>query len=104
MQRSTKHGVLACSGSPHQTDFVLALPGASVECTLDAGTGLCRATVEESFVRIQYVPDDDHWEVWDKGGLHYTLGNAQAARTPIYPECYTFSWALTHVEDPNRNT
>lgn len=104
IQRSTKHGVLPCNGaSPYQNDFVLVLPAASVECTLDPGTHRCNAAIEEAFLRIQYVPADDHWEVWDKSGLHYFFGQTQAARAPVYPDCSTFSWALTHIEDPHHN-
>lgn len=104
IQRSTKHGVPSCSASPYQNDFVLVLPGTSLECRLDTGTNNCSAVVEESFLRIQYDPADDHWEVWDKSGLHYVFGDVQSAREPVYPECSTFSWSLTHIEDPNGNT
>src|SRR5262249_22975501 len=104
IQRTTKHGVLACNDSPHQNEFVLALPDARVECTLDPGTGWCRATVQEAVGRIQYVSADDRWEVWDKDGVLYFFGGAAAARAPVFPECSTFAWALTHIEDPNHNT
>jgi len=113
VQRSTKHGVLSCIDPRYRNDFVLALPGASVECTL-APDNRCYPVVEESFLRIQYFPDN-HWEVWDKSGLHYVLGPTEETRTgaavdalwidttPGQPCKYTYSWALTQVADPNQN-
>jgi len=103
IQRSTKHGVLPCGGSPYQDDFVLVLPGASVECTLDTSTNRCVPPVEESFLRVQYDPTFNKWDVWDKSGLHYLFGDVAGARVPIFPECYTFVWGLTRVEDPRHN-
>jgi RHS repeat-associated protein len=104
IQRSTKHGVLPCNGgSAHENDFVLVLPGSSVECTLNGSDNRCYPAVEEAFLRIQYAPADNHWEAWDKSGIHYFFGQNQAARSPVFPDCYTFAWALTHIEDPNRN-
>src|SRR5438046_646613 len=34
IQRSTKHGVLSCYDQTYRRDFVLALPGSNIECTL----------------------------------------------------------------------
>jgi RHS repeat-associated protein len=103
IQRSTKHGVLPCSDSPLLDDFVVLLPDATVECTLDRATGVCVPAVEESFLRIQFVASDNHWEVWDRSGTRYAFGENQASRTPVYPECHTFAWALTAIEDRNSN-
>jgi Salmonella virulence plasmid 65kDa B protein len=46
IQRNTKHGVPVCGASQYQNDFVLLVPGATVECTLD-GSNQCNAPVEE---------------------------------------------------------
>ena len=105
IQHGTKHGVLPCSGSAYQNDYVLVLPGTTVECTLNTTDNRCYPPTEEAFLKIQYFPANDHWEIWDKSGLHYNLGDVQAARAPVYPDtgCSTFSWALTHIQDPNGN-
>ena len=55
IQRSTKHGVPLCTG-PYVEDFVLVLPGANVECTLDTHSYRCNPLVEEAFLRIQFFP------------------------------------------------
>ncbi|MBI3785097.1 MAG: VCBS repeat-containing protein [Deltaproteobacteria bacterium] len=103
IQRTTKHGVLPCSNSPLLNEFVVVLPEATVECTLDPATNLCRPAVEESFLRIEFVPGDNHWEVHDRSGVRYAFGENQASRTPVYPDCTTFAWSLTTIEDPNSN-
>lgn len=102
IQRSTKHGAVRCGAEPF--DYVLTLPGANVECTVDASLR-CFPNVEESFLRIQYRFESDSWEAWDKSGLHYFFGDEQTARQPVFPAagCSTFAWQLTRVEDLNGN-
>ena len=80
IQRSTKHGVYSCTDPTYHNDFVLVLPGATVECTLNGN--LCKATAEESFLRIEYVSSGNYWQVWDKSGLRYTFGD-QSRVKPI---------------------
>ena len=117
IQRSAKHGVLSCTDPTHRNDFVLALPGANVECTLDPATNLCNPKIQESFVRIKYLPSTNEFEAWDKSGLHYSFGDDRAtSRTgtpgndgwflfqPGQPCGYTFSWALNRIVDSNGNS
>ena len=110
IQRCGKHGVLSCSDPTYRNDFVVALPSGTVECTLDPTTHVCQPSVQESFVRIQYTPNQ--WDVWDKSGLHYVFGVSDEARTgnatgTLFqagtPCLYTFSWGLSRVEDTNGN-
>ncbi len=118
IQRSTKHGVLSCTDPTYRNDFVLVLPGASVECTLEPSGSpnlRCIPKIEESFLRIDYVPNGNYWQVWDKSGLKYKFGVGVQARTgsddttlfaeyPALSTCrYTHSWALTQISDPNDN-
>ena len=117
IQRSSKHGVLTCGNLTHAEDFVLMLPGASVEFIRDPATGRGIPRVAESFFKI--VQNGDAWDVWDTSGIKYTFGSSPNARTgndPIdlyhadscqapsaYDPLYTFSWELTRIEDPNGN-
>ena len=103
IQRSTKHGVPPCALPDAGAHFVLVLPHATVECVLDAADHRCRPVVEEAFLRIEFVPADNHWQVYDKSGVRFVFGDAAAARIPADPTCATFAWGLTHVEDSHRN-
>ncbi len=112
IQRSTKHGALTCSDTTHHNDFVLALPSANVECTLQQDN-TCKPRIEEAFIRIQYNSSNLTWDVWDKSGLHYVFGETQDARVGnnpnvllnlnVIPCQYTHAWMLTHIDDPNGN-
>jgi len=110
IQRSTKHGVLSCTDDTYRNDFVLVLPGANIECTLDPATNVCVPRIEESFVRIKYRPTTNEFEAWDKSGLHYLFGASTgfgvATRTGSdtdhlftagSPCTYTFGWALSEM-------
>ncbi|MFN8628237.1 MAG: toxin TcdB middle/N-terminal domain-containing protein [Candidatus Binatia bacterium] len=112
IQRSTKHGVLSCTDATYRNDFVLALPGATAECTLEANN-VCKTRVEESFVRIEYLPGTNSWLARDKSGMRYVFGDVDVARTGSgtpslftagSPCTYTHSWGLTNVTDPSGNT
>jgi hypothetical protein len=110
IQRSTKHGVPLCT----DRNFVVVLPAANVECTL-GNDNICVPQLEESFLQIQYLPDDNRWEVWDKSGLYYLFGRNYDSRTGSYVAglfkdygdpigCgFTFSWGLSRIEDTNSN-
>ncbi|MBI4517458.1 MAG: VCBS repeat-containing protein [Deltaproteobacteria bacterium] len=111
IQRSTKHGVLSCTDDSYRNDFVLALPGTSVECTLAGAT--CVPRIEESFLRIEYDAATTSWTVRDKSGLRYTFGDTAATRlgssltslfSPGAPCSYIHAWALTRIQDTNGNT
>lgn len=120
VQRCLKHGVPSCNDPTYRNEFVLTLPTGAVECTLD-NQGRCRPLVDESFLRIQYIAGGNRWDVRDRDGRKYTFGAVADARTGTnvstlfvpetpasggqgYVPCgYTFSWALTRVEDPNGN-
>lgn len=120
IQRSTKHGVLSCTDDTYRNDFVLVLPGANVECTLGLDgndVNRCVPKIEESFVRIKYLPSTNEFEAWDKSGLYYYFGDDRVtSRTatpgndgwslfqPGQPCGYTFSWALSRIVDPNGNS
>ena len=110
--RNTKHGVLSCTDTTYRNDFVLALPSATAECTLDA-TNVCKARIEEAFVRIEYVPSTNSWLARDKSGMRYVFGDVDSARTGSgtanlftagSPCTYTSSWGLTSITDPTGNT
>jgi len=115
IRRTTRAGVLACTDTERQREFVVELPGASVECRLDnLGTArvACRPVVEESYLRIFLTPAQNRWDVWDKGGVHYVFGVDAAARTGSArdrpwivgnPCRYTNSWALEQLADSNGN-
>lgn len=115
VQRSTKHGLLSCTDTEYRDDFVLALPGANVECTLNESDWRCYPAIEESFLRIQYTNTNNQWDVWDKSGLHYVFGLTSDARSgsdtsslftagSSGADCtYTYSWGLSKIEDPNGN-
>lgn len=120
IQRCLKHGVPSCSDPRHRNDFVLTLPTGTVECTLEP-QGYCRPLIEESFLDIRYAAGSNSWQVVDRDGRRYTFGAVREARTgsnvdslflpevpasgaqPYQPCSYTFSWALTRVEDLNGN-
>jgi RHS repeat-associated protein len=120
IQRCLKHGVPSCSDPTHRNEFVLSLPTGTVECTLGPDNR-CLPRLEESFLRIEHDGADNRWDVWDRDGRKYTFGNVAEARTgsdvgslfqdeipasggQTYVPCrYTFSWALTRVEDTNGN-
>jgi RHS repeat-associated protein len=115
IQRCGKRGVLSCDDATYRNDFVLVLPGANVECTLDPASGICRPGLEESFIRIQYQASSNQWDAWDKSGLHYVFGHTISERlgtstTDLFvpasggqPCSYTYSWALTSITDSNQN-
>lgn len=125
IQRSAKFGTPSCTDATHRNDFVVTLPDESIECVLVGS--ICKPIVEESFAKIVFrngTGTENVWDVWTRSGVHYVFGehvasaaggfSNQPARTGSYldgaylqssaTECaYTFSWALTSVEDPNGN-
>lgn len=111
VQRSTKRGLGGCT-EPHQNDYVLVLPGSTVECTLDANQN-CQPKVQEAFLRIKLTANPEPgtsgttWEVWDKTGLHYYFGTKPGSKMGKDPSssnaCSVHSWSLTAIEDPNGN-
>jgi len=118
IERGRKHGVLSCGNLERVNDFVLILPGGSVEFTWSVQSSRWQARVEESFLRIDYDAGGNFWTVWDKSGLRYRFGETVSSRTgrrvdiladtsPCasgrYEFPYTSSWALTSIEDPNGN-
>lgn len=92
IQRATKHGALLClaeisSSVPQQwlpladplrDEFVLSMPGATIECRRQAN-GTCEPRIEEAFMRIKYDGANKTFVVWDKGGTKFTFGEAQRA-------------------------
>ncbi len=101
VQRSTRNGAVLCG---HETnEFLIVLPEAQVECRLDGGR--CVPVIEESFLRIEYLPASDSWMVWDRSGRRYDFGTTPEGREPKrpLPNCKTFRWYLTRVEDLNGN-
>ncbi len=101
VQRSTRQGAVLCG---HEKDeFLLVLPEAQVECRLSAGR--CLPVVEESFLRIEYREASDSWVVWDRSGRRYEFGTTPEGREPKrpLPNCKTFRWYLTRVQDLNGN-
>jgi len=101
IQRSTRDGAVLCG---RETDaFQLVLPNAQVECRLVGER--CWPTVEESFLRIEYVSIINSWVVWDRSGRMYEFGGKPEGREPTFPlpGCTTFRWYLTRVEDLNGN-
>ena len=116
ISRSRKHGVLSCEDAAARRDFVVLLPEASVECSLDANASVgwqrCRPPVEEAFLRIDYDASTNSWTVWDKSGLRYRFGEIEPARSGsstavgwvgTNPCRYTQSWALTSIDDLHGN-
>lgn len=121
IQRCLKHGVMSCTDTALRNEFVLELPSGTIECTLVAG-GRCLPPVEDSFLRIDYQSAANTWLVVDRDGNRYTFGDLAGARTGsdvnsffvpavaasaghAYAPCrFTFSWALTRIEDTNGNT
>jgi hypothetical protein len=79
IQRCLKRGVPSCHDPTYRNDFVLELPTGTVECKLATG-GRCHALVEESFLRIEYRPAENAWQVLDRDGNRYTFGG-EPART-----------------------
>jgi RHS repeat-associated protein len=112
VQRSGKNGVFSCSDTVARQEFVLTMPGATIECTRQS-SGVCIPHVEEAFLRIVSDPVNDKWTVFDKGGTKYTFGDTANARTGSDTAndfsssgsycAYTDSWALTSIVDPNGN-
>lgn len=101
IQRSTRDGAVLCG---YETDdFVVVLPQAQVECRLSGGR--CWPAVEESFLRIEYIAGTNSWIVWDRSGRRYQFGTTADGREPKQPlpNCKTFRWYLTRVEDLNGN-
>lgn len=124
VQRSTKRGTPSCVDPTYRNDFVLSLPGASLECRRQAD-GRCVPNVEEAFVKVLWTGGTTQmFTAWDKSGIKYTFGGnaasvdgvnfASPARTgsgtaadfttlPGGGCTYTASWALTEVRDTNGN-
>lgn len=116
IERSRRHGVLSCYDADARRDFVVSLPGASVECRLDTnGSDVrrrCRPRVEDRYLRIYHSAAENRWDVWDRDGLRYTFGAHPAARTGSAtgeawrdgPGCRsTHAWHLTRIADANHN-
>lgn len=107
IQRCAKRGVLSCDVDTYRNDFVVVLPDATIECTLNESDNRCYPRIEESFLRILYNPSQNSWTVWDKSGTRYDFGsNANERRgsdvTQDFVEAtatesckYTFSWELS---------
>lgn len=114
IQRCAKKGVLSCDDSAYRNDYVVALPDATIECTLQSDNR-CYPLVEESFLRIQYNPTTNSFTVWDKTGTRFEFGSDQNDRRGSDPSqlfvpamgtqpCkYTSVWGLSRVEDTNGN-
>ncbi|MCX8070995.1 MAG: FG-GAP-like repeat-containing protein [Candidatus Binatia bacterium] len=101
VQRSTRNGAVLCG---YETDeFLVVLPEAQVECRLSGER--CLPVVEESFLRIEHRPSSDSWVIWDRSGRRYEFGTTPEGREPKrpLPNCKTFRWYLTRVEDLNGN-
>jgi hypothetical protein len=130
LQRTAKHGVLNCSDTAVRNEFVLTLPGTSIECTVNS-SGRCEPHVESGFIRIQRVDGNaTEFTATDKSGIVYTFGGDGAVTTTwsggfspaagqkavtgsstsigfdtnASPCRYISAWALRKVEDPNGNT
>jgi RHS repeat-associated protein len=113
IERSSTWGVPRCSGA-HTDDFVLVLPSGAAELVRESATSpYFRPKVEEAWVRAELRPDNS-WRLVDRSGRTYTFGDVDAARvatstpatlmTQTGTRCdYTAVWALTRVEDANRN-
>lgn len=119
IERSTRFGVIGCGNQNHVDDFVLSLPTSTLEFRRAGGIGIPR--VQESFIKIVWNSGSNSWTAWDKGGTKFTFGATFESRSgtdantadPSFANCanfsagtpisYTFSWALTHIEDTNGN-
>ncbi|MGD9765903.1 MAG: toxin TcdB middle/N-terminal domain-containing protein, partial [Candidatus Binatia bacterium] len=126
VQRPTKHSTLSCLDATHRNDFVLSLPGASLECR--RGTdNRCVPNVEEAFIKIVWDGGTAQtFTAWDKSGVKYTFGANNTASTnggvsftsPARTgsgtaadfttlaggNCtYTATWGLSQVRDTNGN-
>jgi hypothetical protein len=118
IQRRMNHGALTCANPAERTEFVLMLPGQTVEFFLNEGSGRGYAHVEEAFFRIH--SNGWNWTVWDRSGRRYDFGtkpNSVAGNaTGIYDpgSCddeqlsrdmqYGHAWELTRITDANGNT
>ncbi len=125
VQRSTKRGQLSCVDATYRNDFVLSLPGTSLECRRGADNR-CVPNVEEAFIKVLWSGGDQTFVAWDKGGTKYTFGRNNTAsldggasfnapaRTGSGTAAdftalagggctYTASWGLSQVEDTNGN-
>lgn len=115
VQRTGKYGVLYCDDPTYEAEFVLSLPGARIECTLEPapanGRRRCVPRIEQSYVQIYHTPFNT-WQVWDKSGTLYEFG-AGHRRTgsdvgSIWnsntPCGYTHTWALGTIRDSNGNS
>ncbi len=115
IRRSAKLGVVPCEDPVARREFVLELPATSIECRLDEENGArvpCHPRVEDSYTRVYFVPADNHWEVFDRNGVHYRFGVSTDARTGAIrdrpwlagdPCRYTDTWELQQVVDGNGN-
>ncbi|MGE3499691.1 MAG: toxin TcdB middle/N-terminal domain-containing protein [Candidatus Binatia bacterium] len=124
VQRATKRGRLSCIDPTYRNDFVVSLPGASLECRRRAD-GRCVPNVEDAFIKVLWNGGTAQtFTAWDKGGMKYTFGGNTAsvdgvsftapARTgsgtaadftalPGGRCTYAATWALTEVRDTNGN-
>lgn len=116
VERSRRRGVLSCNDLEARREFSVHLPSGSVECRLEtnivAGRQRCRPRVEDSYLQIYHVPDQNLWLAWDRNGNQFTFGDDPSARThtgtqqawSAPPYCrYTQSWQLTRLRDGNDN-
>jgi RHS repeat-associated protein len=111
----TKYGILSCSREEERNEYVLVLPGRTVEFRFDEATGRGLPHAEEDLFRITLHPNN-YWEVWAQG-RRYQFGNGANSRSgnyvgsPLQWGCgnhllspnSTYAWELTRVEDQNQN-
>ncbi|MFH1621761.1 MAG: SpvB/TcaC N-terminal domain-containing protein, partial [Candidatus Omnitrophota bacterium] len=95
IERSTKKGV------PSYTDsdtYVFISGGSTVEL-VDIGGKHYRAKIESAFMDFYF--NDSYWEVRDKAGTKYWLGQSSSSRIEGAPGI--FRWAIDKVSDINSN-
>lgn len=115
VRRNPKWGVPSCADPVQRRDFLVELPGASIECRLDdtaTARVACRPRVEESYLRIFLTPTANRWDAWDRDGNHYVFGASPEARSGSVrdqpwlaadPCRQTSTWALEQIVDSNGN-
>jgi len=115
IQRATKYGALTCARPWEFDDFVLTMPGASIEFEKVGDDG--RPRIEEEFVTIRHE-GPNIWRVWDSEGTRYTFGGQPYSRVGTSIDILGFSvcndglapsdtgtylWALSQIRDRNGN-
>lgn len=115
VRRNLRRGVPSCTDPAARREFVVDLPGASVECRLDDDDGArvaCRPHVEEAYLRIFLSPAANRWDVWDRNGHRYVFGADESARAGSVrdrvwldgdPCRHTSVWGLQQIADSHGN-